>query len=150
MANLPSGAITSAGTTLQVGLAPATYDAAGFSAVTYNSLGEITDMGEYGKKYKLVTHNPIGTRNTVKRRGSYDNGTMTLKTAWYKTDAGQNFIQNTALASDASIAVKITLQNGTINYFTAQVLSYTKMIGNVDTITGSNIQLELDNDIIEI
>ena len=35
---------------------PATYDSAGFTALTYTEIGEISDIGTVGKEYTLVTH----------------------------------------------------------------------------------------------
>lgn len=144
-------AFTSAGTTFSIGAAPATYDVSGFSAVSFTAVGEITDIGTFGRNYKLVTHNPIGTRNTVKRKGSYNNGTISLKMAKAGGggDAGQAALL-LASTSDASYAIKIVLQNGTIAYFTGQVMSGMTNVGNVDTITALDVSIEIDNDIITI
>jgi hypothetical protein len=145
-----SQAFTSAGTTFAIGAAPATYDAAGFAAVTFTTVGEITDIGSYGKKYNLVTHMPLADRRVVKRRGSYNNGTLQVKLAKAKTsDAGQTALK-AAVDSDNSISVKIVLQNNEINYFTAQVMSLVTNVGGVDQITGYEVELELDNDIIVV
>jgi len=145
-----SHAFTSAGTTFSIGAAPATYDASGFAAVTFTAVGEVTDIGSYGKKYNKVTHMPLADRRVVKRRGSYDNGTLQLKLAKSGTsDAGQTALR-TAEASDNSISVKIVLQNGEINYFTAQCMGIVTNVGGVDNITGYEVELELDNDIIVV
>jgi hypothetical protein len=141
---------TTAGTTIGIELAlPATYNQAGFAALTYETIGEITDAGEFGRQYNLVTHNPIGDRRTVKRKGSYNDGQLTLQMARVPADLGQADIQ-TALASDTSSSFEVTLQDGTILYFTAQVLSYTTNLGNVDQITGATVVVEIDNDIVEV
>jgi hypothetical protein len=86
-------AFTSAGTTLYVSAAlPATNDAAGFGALAWTKVGEIVDLGSYGKKYNLVTHNPLDDRKTVKRKGSYNNGTLSVKMARVPANAGQAII----------------------------------------------------------
>lgn len=140
---------TSAGTIISIGAAPATYDQAGFDAVSVDEIGEVTDAGEYGKVYNLVTHNPLATRGTQKFKGSYNNGSVTLQIAQDETDAGQ--IAATAAAdSDDSFTIKVVKQNGAIDYFTAQVMSFTTSIGGVDSIEGGSIQLEIDNDIIKV
>jgi hypothetical protein len=145
-----SQAFTSAGTTFSIGAAPATYDAAGFAGVTFTTVGEITDIGSYGKKYNLVTHMPLASRQVVKRRGSYNNGSLQLKLAKAKTsDAGQTALK-AAADSDNSISIKIVLQNGEINYATAQVLSFIYNVGSVDQITAYEVDLELDNDLIVV
>ena len=93
---------TTAGTTLEmkVDTSPATYTEAGFEALTgLLTIGEITDAGEFGRQYNLVTHNPIGDRRTVKKKGAYNDGQMTLQLARDPSDTGQAGLV-TALASD--------------------------------------------------
>jgi hypothetical protein len=143
------GARTSAGTTIAIGAAPATYDAAGFGAVSYDTIGEITDAGEYGKVYNLVTHNPLASRKTEKYKGSYNNGSITLQLAIDEADAGQ-IAANAAVGSDLSYSIQVTKQDGSIDYFTAQVMSFTDAIGSVDNIEGGSIQLEIDDDIVKV
>lgn len=145
-----SGVRTSAGTKIHVtATAPATYDAAGFGAGVYTEIGEVTDLGEFGRQYNLVTHNPLGNRRTVKRKGSYNDGTVSMQLGRDTSDAGQTILA-TAVDDDDSHYFKVVLQDGTIFYFSAQVMSYTTNVGSVDQITGSTVSLEIDNDIIEV
>lgn len=145
-----SGAQTSAGTTLHISAAaPATYNATGFAALTWTEIGEITDLGEFGRQYNLVTHNPLNDRRTVKRKGSYNDGTINAQMARVPADAGQAILK-TAVDSDGSYSIKVTLQNGNVFYTTAQIMSYTVNVGSVDQITGATVAMEIDNDIIEV
>lgn len=141
--------MTSAGTTLGIGTLAATYDAAGFGAVTYTAISEITDLGSFGKTYAEVKHTSLGQRQTKKFKGSYDNGELQLKLAKVATDAGQT-AAIAALASDASYSFKVTLQNGTIEYFSGKVMSYVVSVGSVDQITGAEIKIAIDGDVIEV
>ena len=144
-----TSAFTSAGSKLYTSsVLPATYDAAGYGALTWTEVKEITDLGEYGAAYALVTHNPVGSRITVKRKGSLNNGTLELKMARVVSDSGQAKLVQ-ASASDNSYAFKVVLQDGTINYFTGQVMSYKTNIGSVDQITSATASLEIDSSIIE-
>jgi len=139
---------TSAGTLIAIGAAPATQDLAGFDAVPdFATIGEITDGGEYGKVFNLVTHNPLATRQTVKKKGSFNNGSTTLQLAIDEDDAGQ-ISATAALESDDSFSIRVTKQNGAIDYFTSQVMSFTTSIGGVDSIESGTIQLEIDNNIV--
>ena len=140
---------TSAGSTLAIAAStqPATYDVPGFSALTYVTIGELSDMSAFGKKYNLVTFMPLGSRAIVKRRGAYNNGTMTLKGGNSVTDAGQQAVQ-TALTSDTSSSWRVITQSGSTYYFTAQTMSFVLEVGTVDQITGFTCDVELDNDIV--
>ena len=143
-------AFTSAGTVIGIdqGNEPASYDNTGFVALTYEPIGEITEAGEFGRQYNLVTHLRLDERRTVKRKGSFNDGQMTLQIARVSADTGQADLI-TDLTLDANSAFRVTLQDGTFLYFTAQVLSYTTNIGGTDQITGSTVVIEITNDIIE-
>ena len=148
-----SQAFTSAGTVISISASlPTTFDdkvSTGYPSLTYTEIGEVTDIPEYGKAFTLVTHNPLGNRKTVKRKGSFDNGSVTLQMARVPSDAGQD-IGLDALESDDSYSFEVVLQDGTTQYFTAQVLSYTTNIGSVNQITAAAMQIELDRDIVEV
>ena len=138
---------TSAGSTLGVSAsAPATFDDAGYDALTYTLVGEITDLGEFGKVYNRVDHLPLASRGIVKRKGSYDNGSMTIVCALDNDDAGQTIMQ-AAADSDSSHTFEVTLQNGDLYQFTGQVMSANVNVGGTDNITQVTYQLEIDRDI---
>ena len=147
---MASKAFTSAGTKLFISAsAPATYNSTGFAALTFTEIGEVSEMGEFGRQYNLVTFNTLGDRRTVKRKGSYNDGTIACQMARVPDDAGQTIL-TTAVNSDSSYSIKIKLQDGTVFYTSAQVMSYTTNIGNVDQITSATVNLEIDNDILEV
>lgn len=141
---------TSAGSKLLVNPSrPVTYDAAGFQALALVEVAEITDLGEFGREYAQVTHQPLGTRRTIKRKGSFNDGSITLPMARDASDAGQALLES-ALDSDDSFSYCVELQDGSRYYFTAQCMSYKTNVGGVDSITGRSAQLEIDNDIIPV
>ena len=142
---------TTAGTTVSIAAntTPAAYDATGFEALSYDEIAEITDAGEFGKQYALVTHNPIATRRTVKRKGSYNDGAMTLQLARVSSDDGQAAAVS-ALDSDTLSSFRVVLQDGTSLYFIGVVMSYTTNLGNVDQIVGSMLSVEISGDILEV
>ena len=58
---------TAAGAVLSMSaVLPATYDASGYGALTKVPIGEITNIGEFGKEFALVTHQPLATRGVKK------------------------------------------------------------------------------------
>jgi hypothetical protein len=134
---------TSAGSTIAISASqPATYNIAGYAALSYFTIGEVTDLGEFGRDYALVTHNPIANRGTVKRKGSFNEGTMDMKVGLDTDDSGQ-IVSKAASASDNDYSFKVTLQSGDVYYFQAQVMSFKVNVGSVDNITTAAIKLEL-------
>lgn len=142
---------TSAGSTFSIATAlPGTFDATGYNALTWQVVGEVTDIGEFGKEYNLVTHMPVATRQAKKLKGSYNNGAITLQMARDQAVANNQDKLKTALASDASYAFRVVLQDGTKLYFTGKVMSYKTSVGGVDQVTGASCAVEIDNDIVEV
>ena len=148
-----SNVFTSTGTQYAlVAGAPATYDQAGFEALTFVDVAEVTDVGEYGAAYEVVTHNPLGTGRTVKRKGTVNDGSLQLSLGRDPSDAGQTLIiagVDGANKNDV-FSHKVTLQDGTVQYFTGQVFSYTTNVGSSNQIVSASTVIELDNQIIEV
>ena len=122
--------------------APATFNEAGYGALTFTNIGEVTDLGEFGREYNLITHNPIDTRATKKLKGSYNEGQIALTVALDTADAGQN-IAKTASTSDADYYFKVTMQNGAAYYFPAKVMTFKRAVGSVDNVVTASISLEI-------
>lgn len=142
--------MTSAGSTLSIATgSPATYDATGFTALTYVVIGEVTDIGELGRDYSVVNHSPVGSRAVKKFKGSYNNGAMQIKLARDTSNAGQTAMR-AALLSDADYSFKVTLQDLTKIHFIGKVTSFKVQVGTVDQITGSSCNIEISGDIIEV
>ena len=135
---------TVAGTKISISASiPATFNAAGYAAVTgWAQIGEITDGGSHGKTYAEVTHNPIDTRMTQKFKGSINIGTKTLNLAIDDDDAGQILVK-TALDSDSDYSFKVAYQDGAIDYFQAKVMSFEKATASVDSIRTATVNLAL-------
>lgn len=134
---------TTAGATLHVSASqPATYDSSGYAAITWTAVGEITDLGEFGREYVLVKHNPIYTRATKKLKGSYDEGELAMQLASDTDDAGQ-IILKTASQSDSDYSFKITMQNGDKYYGQAKVSKFKVAPGSVDNVVALSATLAI-------
>lgn len=134
---------TSAGSTFKLSAGiPATFDGTGYAALTYTTVGEITDLGEFGREYSLVTHNPVGNRSTQKFKGSFNDGAITLQLGLDNSDAGQSLAQ-AAVLSDNNYSCLVTTQDGTKYYFLGQVMSFKIGVGDVNKITAATIMIEL-------
>lgn len=134
---------TSAGTILSVSAGiPATFNEAGYEALTFTAVGECTDLAEFGREYALVTHNPIASRGTQKYKGSFNAGSMALTLGLDNDDAGQ-IIMMAASLSDADYSFKVEIQDGTVYYFQAKVMMFKIGVNNVDSITTATSTLEL-------
>lgn len=149
-----SDIVSSVGTVVSVADAsPATYDAAGFAALTWAACGELAELPSFGAEAALATHTPLATGIVAKRRGSLNYGSVALTMALSDADAGQGILQlaaEAAAGADAQVSVKVELVSGEIQYFTAQVMSYRTNVGNADAITMAEVTLEIDNSIVKV
>ena len=136
---------TVAGTTIAICASqPATFDAAGYQEtdLVWATIGEITDGGEHGREYALVTHMPIATRGVQKYKGSFSEGSKTMQLALDNDDAGQ-VIAQAALLSDNDYSFRVLYQGGDADYFQAKVMSLKKAASSVDSIRSATMTLEL-------
>lgn len=138
---------TAAGAELAIAAAgtPQTFDEAGYSGMVYTDVGEITNIGEFGKEFNLVTHQPLATRGVKKGKGSFNNGTLTPVAALDGDDAGQLALM-AAAESDDSYAFRVTLQDGSVYYMMGKVMSVRTSVGGVDDVVTVSPTIEVDSD----
>lgn len=125
---------------------PATFNVAGYTALTFTNIGSIEDGGEHGRTYNEVTFNPIDTRGTQKFKGSFNEGNKTLSIGYNSDDAGMILLK-TALNSDNDYSFKVTYPDGDIDYFQAKVMTLTKATGGVDSIRMASVELSITTNV---
>lgn len=134
---------TVAGTTISISAGtPATFDVAGYAALTFTAIGSIDDGGSHGRTYAEVTFNPIASRGTQKFKGSFNEGNKTLSIGYNSDDAGMVLLK-TALDDDADYSFEVEYPDGDIDYFQAKVMSLVKATGGVDTIRMATVELAI-------
>lgn len=125
---------------------PATFNVAGYTALTFTNIGSIEDGGEHGRTYNEVTFTPIDTRGTQKFKGSFNEGNKTLSIGYNSDDAGMILLK-TALNSDNDYSFKVTYPGGDIDYFQAKVMTLTKATGGVDSIRMASVELSITTNV---
>jgi hypothetical protein len=134
---------TSAGSTLGIVAAqPATYNQAGYEALTFVTIGEITDHSEQGLKYAEVTTTPVATRAVRKYKGSFNGGNKSITLNLDYDDAGQD-IARLALASDNDYSFAEILQDGSAQYFQAKVMSFVTKVGAADNMVMATMDVAI-------
>jgi len=136
---------TTAGASLGISAAlPASYDGTGYAALTFTTVGEITNIGEFGREYNLVSHNPLASRGTKKAKGSFNNGSLSPALALDESDAGQ-VLMRAAAASDNPYALLITASNGDKYYMAGLVMTFKPNFGGVDDVVTASSTIEIDH-----
>ncbi len=124
-----------------------------FSSLTTTvEVGLIESIGNFGKKFDLVTFQAIATGRMYKFKGGYNQGNLALVVASSLDDVGQLMLNGYAQAQDQfTYPFKMTL-NGAASaydtlYFGGKVFSYEYQLGSVNNVTKANIQIEINTDI---
>lgn len=147
-----SDIFSSVGTVLAVSAAaPATFDEAGFSALTFSDVGEASEIPAFGAEAALATHVPLKSGVTQKRRGSVNYGSVTIPLALSAADAGQAILKTAGLAAPGTnslLSVKVTLPNTDVLYFQAETMSFKTNVGNADAIAMGEVTLEITSAVV--
>jgi hypothetical protein len=147
---MPTLAFSSVGSTLSISAGvPATFDAAGFGALSYTVIKELTDIGMIGGDTSIINHNPVNENTTYKLKGSRDPGQLAIKGAYAPTDPGQILVK-AADASNAFYALKMVLQNGTIFYTQALITGFKVGVGGQSQITGMEVNAALSGSLVTV
>lgn len=142
---------TSTGVTMGVVKAvPATYDQAGFEALTFVNVGEVTDIPEYGPTVQVVTHEPLATGVTEKYKGFINYGSISIGLGYDISDAGQAILSEGTDGTGQfdEHSVSITYPSGEVDYFTCKIFSYTKNPSTANSIVGSTVAVEINTKIV--
>ena len=112
---------------------PATFNAAGYVALTFTDVGEASEIPEYGAAHAVTTFTPLKTGIVNKFHGELNYGSVTIPLGYDSADAGQ-IILLAALASKDAISFRETRSDGTIRYIMGKVFSFTRgqTVGSVN------------------
>ena len=123
----------------------ATKDAAGFVALTFTDVGQVVDIGEIGATFADVTTYNLSSRDVVHLKGSRDWNETPITVDNDRTDAGQVILRDhhNETKVDDRVAIKITHQNGDVEYFETLVYSFTSAALAQDTIYRANVSMRI-------
>jgi len=125
---------TALGATLKISAStPATYDAAGYAALSYTKIGSVENIGAVGVTQEIVTFTDLETGILQKFKGTKDGGSPSLTIAQDTDDAGQILLK-TALASQSAYSTLLTFPNGDKFYFMSMITSMPVTVGGANDI----------------
>jgi hypothetical protein len=125
----------SAGAALAISVAtPATFDAAGYAALTYTEINNNEKLGTIGSQYAKIEFQPLkGAKQKLK--GSADYGSLQPSLAHDGADAGQTLLRTAADDETNKLySFLVTYQNGDKRYFQGRVFGYPETVDGADTI----------------
>lgn len=149
---------TGAGSKIYIG--PANTSAAtqtAFEALTYQEIGDVVNIGEFGITFESVTSDHLGDRFTKMFKGQKSGGSPTIVYDYDSADTGQSNAA-TALASDSDYAFKVELNDaGTGSpsspstfYFRAKVMGNRLAEIQPNNMVRRNLVLGINADPVEV
>lgn len=124
---------------------------------SWTEIGEVANIGEFGRKYTKIEVKGLAKRGTRKAKGGYDDGSIVLKIHADDPDAGQTALA-AALDDDDAYNFKViendegpgTGATGTTSVFRALVMSMPKTIGGGDDVVDYSVELEINSGTIVV
>lgn len=111
------------GTCLSVSAAaPATYNQAGFTALSWTQVGELESIGEVTVNHATVSFTNLCTGKTNVNKGAEEPITVEIAVALDRDDAGQMLMTTARKSLTANYSFRIAEANGDIVYFQALVM----------------------------
>lgn len=141
----------SSGTTVSVAAAsPATYNVAGYGALTYTAVGEVESVGEFGGSATVTQFTPLGTGVVKKFKGSIDYGQMALVVGRLLSDDGQELLKDgfDGTKRYAEHSFKIVDSDGSIIYFTGMIASFSNQVNDANSVTKVSVNIDINNPVV--
>ena len=115
--------LTNIGTVVSVSAAaPATFDQAGYEALSFSEVTGVASIGEFGPSYEILNHVDLKDGITQKAHGALNYGDPALQYRVVEADAGQGIL-DLALSARATISLKVERASGLVEYVQTLVTS---------------------------
>lgn len=131
---------------------PATEDAAGYAALTFIEVGELTNIPAFGSTTAVIESNPLKTGVTEKYKGFKNYGSISLDMDLDLEDAGQLLMVSGAEGDNDTVRYSHELKypNGEVRYFQGQIFSFTENPGGQNSMVTANSNVEISTPIVRV
>jgi len=138
---------TNIGVTVGVALGvPASYNEAGYSAMTFEPCGSITNLGEIGGSAAVSSYDPMDSGIMQKLPGVVDYGSTTFEMAHDDDDAGQQDLADGFDGPNKGLehSFALTDSTGAVVWFSSRIFSRTKNYGATGDVIQSSVDIEIN------
>ncbi len=134
---------TTAGATIALSsTAPGSYNQAGYEGVSFTTVGEVTDLGEFPDRvYDLISHRPLATDGEQNAKGNFTLGSQTVTFAVDPSDAGQALV---AAAKNSRNKYSLRLQHPTLGtiYGRALIMGAPRSYGADNNVVSATMTIQ--------
>jgi hypothetical protein len=154
--NTAAGSRFFIGTTLAIDETSDATAKAAFATDTYEEVGEVEDLGEFGDEAGEAQFTSLADRRVRKFKTTFDAGMIPVVCGDDPSDAGQQAMV-AAFASDLDYNFKILLNDQltisgtpTVQYCRGKVMSKRRVVGTVTNVTRRRFSVGVNSEIYEI
>lgn len=147
--------MTSTGVTIAaVEGAPATFDQAGFEALSFVNIGQVSNIPAFGPTIQVVESNPLATGITEKFVGFVNYGSVALEADYDDEDAGQALVTDAVTTTDASFgqnfSFELTYSTGAKRYWVGKFFSATENPGSANSMVSTSMNVEINTPVLKV
>ena len=125
---------------------PATFDQAGYDALTFVDVGEVISAGEFGGDTNFADYDTLGNPITQSVVGNKTMIETPLQLAYDISDAGQILLEATSQTADATyyskFSIRFELQNSEAHYSTGFIKNFKLNVSGANDLVGSSCTLK--------
>jgi len=142
---------TSAGTTIAISAAkPATFDAAGYTALTATIIGGVESIPAFGASTTVNTFQPLNGPQD-KHKGPVNYGSLQIPMAYDRTDAGQTLMRTAADPDNNGLySFCVTFPNGDKRYFQGRVFGMQETPGSATNVLMMTSTVEITTKVVKV
>lgn len=124
-----------------------------FQALTITTeVKPVENLGEFAREFQLVTFNAIGDGRTLKLKGPYNDGTLSLSLAFDLSEPGQQILFTACKTANQDVyPFKITFTGTTayfaVCYFGGLPMSYRINAGAANNVLRATVNVEVDTEV---
>lgn len=142
---------TSAGTTIALSAAaPATFDAAGYAALTFTTVGGVESLPAFGATTTVNSFQPLNGPQE-KHKGPTNYGSLQVPMALDKADAGQTLLRTAAAPNNNALySFKVSFPNGDARYFQGRVFGMQETPGSATNVLMMTSTVEVTTVVVKV
>lgn len=137
------------GTTIEVVVGePATFDAAGYKALSWAQVVGTVSFGEWGDTENDVAEPLLSAGRNIHQNGLSDGGEVSISVQHRDTDAGSDIIKANG-GSNTIVSIKKTYASGDVECATGVLSSHRQREGSNDTVRGYTSTARINTQVYE-
>jgi hypothetical protein len=122
---------------------------AAFAALTWQEVGLIESVGEFGRVFDKATFQADANGRNYKLKGGYDDGSLQLVLGEDLANAGQAALRAAAeLSTQANYGFRLALADTSVFYLRGLVMSFRTIGGSVNNVVKANATVEVNGPIV--